>query len=59
MSDAKRQAFGIGMVTLVGYLDRNYPVEDGNCFDLVVDPPKDGEKLHEVYDRCVRRAENG
>jgi hypothetical protein len=31
------KATGIGMVTLVAYLDRNYPTERGNCFSVVTD----------------------
>jgi hypothetical protein len=52
------EAIGVGMVTLVAYIDKDYPTDRGNCFSVIVEKLKEGEELCHAYDRISRRVVN-
>jgi hypothetical protein len=52
------QAVGMGMVTLVGFTTRVYPVDYGNCFSVLTETPKPGEKFWVAFGRTARQVVN-
>jgi len=52
------KAIKLGMTTLVGFVDKNYPTDCGNCFSVLVDEPEADEELCHAYDRISRRVAN-